>query len=105
MAINLKKNEDEFMNFMHEQFIDKNEKKKIFIVHWCNGEQFAEDIETEILAVFSNNEKAESYAENWRDDYRKQGEEFFKNRGEEFDDEDFKYTFPEFVYIMSWDLQ
>lgn len=79
--------------------------EKVFIVHWCNGEQYAEDREVEILGVFSTNEKAESYVEKWRDDYRKQGEEFFKNRGEEFDDEDFEYAFPEFVYIMWWDLQ
>ena len=83
----------------------KMENKKVFIVNWCNGEQFAEDQETEILAVFSSNEKAESYVKNWKDDYRKQGEEFFKNRGEEFDDEDLKYAFPEFVYIMWWDVQ
>ena len=91
-----------------EGIVDNNPKvdnnQKVYLVTWCNGEQYGEDQETEIMGIFSTEEKAQSYANNWRDEYRKKGEWFYKYRGEEFIEEDFKCDFPEFIYVSEYNL-
>jgi hypothetical protein len=79
--------------------------EKVFIVKWTNGEVWREDEIIDTKGVFSTMEKAQSYVDKWESDYRKEGEEFFTHRGEEFNEEDFKDYFTETMWISTWDVQ
>ena len=79
--------------------------ENVYLVWWNNGEPYREDLEWGVDGVFSTEEKAQSYVDNWTSEYRRKAEEFYKNRGEDFDEEDFKIDFPESVWIVKRNLQ
>ena len=81
--------------------------KKVYIVWWCNGEQYRADIEIEVIGVFSSKEGAESYRDNWRDEYRKKCEAIATegNYQQQYSDYSFEFYFPEKVWMKEYDLQ
>ena len=80
--------------------------KKAYIVTWFNGERWREDQEEKIVGVFSTMEKAQSYVDKWRDDYKKDSDEIATRLNYyEFSDYSFEFYFPEKVWIKEYDLQ
>ena len=78
--------------------------EKVYLVIWSNGEQY--DYQEINKGVFSTMEKAQSYVDKWRDDYKKDSDEIaIKLNYHEMDDYDFDWYFPESMSIKEYDLQ